>query len=66
MDEVFGVENFKNDISRIKSNPKNFGRKAYGNQKDMILFYAKNSNKNIFNNITIPLTNEEIIERLTK
>ena len=66
MDEIFGPENFKNDISRIKSNPKNFGRKAYGNQKDMILFYAKNSNKNIFNNITIPLTNEEIIERFNK
>ncbi len=30
MDEIFGVENFKNDISRIKSNPKNFRRKAYG------------------------------------
>ncbi|NMB07302.1 MAG: site-specific DNA-methyltransferase [Tissierellia bacterium] len=66
MDEIFGIENFKNDISRIKSNPKNFGRKAYGNQKDMILFYAKNSNKNIFNNITIPLTNEEIVERFNK
>lgn len=66
MDEIFGPENFKNDISRIKSNPKNFGRKAYGNQKDMILFYAKNCNKNIFNNITIPLTNEEIIERFNK
>lgn len=66
MDEIFGIENFKNDISRIKSNPKNFGRKAYGNQKDMILFYAKNSNKNIFNNITIPLTNEEIVECFNK
>ena len=66
MDEIFGSENFKNDISRIKSNPKNFGRKAYGNQKDMILFYAKNSDKNIFNNITIPLTNEEIIQRFNK
>ncbi|NCC20679.1 hypothetical protein EOM33_06585, partial [Candidatus Saccharibacteria bacterium] len=41
MDEIFGVNNFKNDISRIKSNPKNFTRKAYGNQKDMVLFFAK-------------------------
>lgn len=26
MDEVFGVENFRNDITRIKCNPKNFDR----------------------------------------
>ena len=55
MDEIFGVDNFKNDISRIKSNPKNFARKAYGNQKDMVLFFARNKDKNIFNNITIQL-----------
>ena len=40
MDEVFGAENFLNDIARIKSNPKNFKRPAYGNQRDMVLFYA--------------------------
>ncbi len=44
MDEVFGKENFINDITRIKSNPKNFQRKAYGNTKDMILFYSKTKN----------------------
>jgi adenine-specific DNA-methyltransferase len=59
MDEIFGIENFKNDISRIKSNPKNFSRKAYGNQKDVILFYAKNKNANIFNNVTTKLTESE-------
>ena len=41
MDDVFGPENFRNDITRIKCNPKNFSRKGYGNIKDMILFYAK-------------------------
>ncbi len=41
MDEVFGTSNFRNDITRIKCNPKNFDRKAYGNIKDMILFYTK-------------------------
>lgn len=41
MDEVFGRENFRNDIARIKCNPKNFDRKAYGNVKDLILFYSK-------------------------
>ncbi len=43
MDEIFGEENFINDISRIKCNPKNFSRKAYGNYKDLILFYSKSS-----------------------
>jgi adenine-specific DNA-methyltransferase len=40
MDEVFGIENFKNDITRIKCNPKNFDRIGYGNIKgfDFILF----------------------------
>ena len=41
MDEVIGAENFRNDITRIKCNPKNFARRAYGNTKDMILFYSK-------------------------
>jgi adenine-specific DNA-methyltransferase len=41
MDEVFGIANFKNDITRIKCNPKNFQRKGYGNIKDMVLFYTK-------------------------
>ena len=55
MDEVFGVDNFINDITRIKSNPKNFKRKAYGNQKDIIYFYAKKKDQNIFNDITTQL-----------
>ncbi|MCD8283191.1 MAG: site-specific DNA-methyltransferase [Opitutae bacterium] len=44
MDEIFGIENFRNDITRIKCNPKNFSRKAYGNIKDLILFYSKTDN----------------------
>ncbi|MBI4931745.1 MAG: site-specific DNA-methyltransferase [Bacteroidetes bacterium] len=44
MDEVFGIENFRNDITRIKCNPKNFSRKGYGNMKDLILFYSKTDN----------------------
>jgi|SRR5215204_386157 len=41
MDEVFGIKNFRNDITRIKCNPKNFSRQGYGNIKDLILFYTK-------------------------
>jgi adenine-specific DNA-methyltransferase len=60
LDEVFGPENFRNDISRIKSNPKNFGRKAYGNRKDIVLFYAKRRGSNIFNDVTACLGDGEM------
>ena len=40
MDEVFGERNFRNSITRIKCNPKNFNRYSYGNVKDTILFYS--------------------------
>jgi adenine-specific DNA-methyltransferase len=43
MDEVFGIKNFRNDITRVKCNPKNFNRLGYGNIKDLILFYTKSS-----------------------
>jgi adenine-specific DNA-methyltransferase len=62
LDEVFGSNNFLNDITRIKSNPKNFSRRAYGNEKDTIYFYAKNKEHNIWNNIT----KSEDRERLKK
>ena len=58
MDEVFGIQNFQNDITRIKCNPKNFHRKAFGNIKDMILFYTK-SKDNIWNDIRTPLSESD-------
>lgn len=66
LDEVFGISNYKNDITRIKSNPKNFSRKAYGNQKDMILFYAKNSNSNIFNDVRVSLDEADKVRMFQK
>lgn len=66
MDEVFGRENFKNDITRIKSNPKNFFRRAYGNEKDLILFYSKNYKKNIWNDVRIAYSKEELQEKFPK
>ena len=66
MDEVFGKNNFRNDIARIKSNPKNFYRKAYGNEKDLILFYTKNYKNNIWNDIKVPLDENDIAKRFSK
>jgi len=60
LDEIFGMQNFKNDIARIKCNPKNFERSAYGNEKDVILFYAKNAKKNIWNEVKTRLDNDEL------
>ena len=59
MDKVFGQKNFRNDITRIKCNPKNFSRKGYGNIKDLILFYSKSENY-IWNDIRMPRTKDEI------
>lgn len=64
MDEVFGSNNFRNDITRIKCNPKNFQRKAYGNIKDLILFYSKTDSL-IWNNPK-QKKSEEDIKRLFK
>ncbi|MBS1571437.1 MAG: site-specific DNA-methyltransferase [Bacteroidetes bacterium] len=58
MDEIFGIENFKNDITRVKCNPKNFARKGYGNIKDLILFYSKSDNL-IWNEPKTPYTEED-------
>ena len=30
LDDIFGPENFRNSIARIKCNPKNFARHSYG------------------------------------
>ncbi|MFA5742616.1 MAG: site-specific DNA-methyltransferase [Candidatus Paceibacterota bacterium] len=59
MDEVFGKKNFRNDITRIKCNPKNFDRSAYGNVKDLILFYSKNEDY-IWNNPKSPFSEDDI------
>ena len=64
MDEIFGEENFVNDIARIKCNPKNFSRKAYGNVKDLVLFYSKTNNY-IWNDQKVPFS-EEDLKRLFK
>ncbi len=59
MDEVFGINNFRNDITRVKTNPKNFNRTGYGNIKDLILFYSK-AEKPIWNEPRQAYTEKDI------
>lgn len=66
MDEIFGYNNFINDITRIKCNPKNFSRNAYGNYSDMVLFYAKNRDKNIWNEVKEKMSEEKRKELFPK
>ncbi len=65
MDNVFGIGNFRNDITRIKCNPKNFKRVGYGNIKDLILFYSKSSNP-IWNEPKIKYTEKELVKLFPK
>lgn len=66
MDEIFGEENYRNDITRIKSNPKNFDRKAYGNEKDVIFFYCKNGKNQLWNEIKEKASDEELAKLFPK
>lgn len=65
MDEVFGIENFRNDITRVKCNPKNFNRIGYGNIKDLILFYTK-TDKPIWNEPREKYTERDLEKLFTK
>jgi adenine-specific DNA-methyltransferase len=65
MDEIFGINNFRNDITRIKCNPKNFKRHGYSNIKDMILFYSK-SKKFVWNHPREPFMEKELFRLFPK
>ncbi|MBW2147468.1 MAG: site-specific DNA-methyltransferase [Deltaproteobacteria bacterium] len=70
MDKIFGKENYRNEITRIKCNPKNFFRKAYGNVKDVIFFYSKTkpsgNDPMVWNDYRRPLTDIEIAKQFPK
>ena len=60
MDQVFGPENFRNSITRIKCNPKNFARYSYGNIRDTILFYSVSPRQITWHPQRVPMTDSEI------
>jgi adenine-specific DNA-methyltransferase len=59
LDDVFGDEHFISEIARIKCNPKNFPRKAYGNIRDTILVYSK-TDEYVWNDPRRSLSGEDI------
>lgn len=65
LDQVFGEERFVNEISRVKCNPKNFSRAAYGNVKDVVLFYSK-TGRRVWNDAREPLSPEAVARLFPK
>lgn len=68
MDEAFGVRCFRNQITRIKCNPKNFARRAYGSVCDIVCFYSRSPlgsspDPMVWNDHRLGFSDEEI-ERL--
>lgn len=65
LDQIFGIENYRNDITRIKCNPKNFSRVGYGNIKDVIFFYTKGKDP-IWNDPRIGYTEADLVKGYPK
>lgn len=61
IDEIFGPENFRNCITRKKSNPKNYTRNQFGNVSDYLLFYSKTAGY-VWNRQSEPWTEERARE----
>ncbi len=64
MDEIFGVQNFRNWITRRKCSHKNYTKKTYGNISDYILFYTK-SDTYVWNRPTEAWTTERSLKEYT-
>jgi len=61
LDEVFGENNFVNEIIREKCNPKNYTRNQFGNIHDTIFVYVKNRESQIWNKPYLTRTKEAIL-----
>ena len=62
MDEIFGIENFKNEIVWQRSDPHNDAKKKYGNIHDTILYYSKPNAKYYWDKITVELSESAQVE----
>ena len=61
LDEIFGRANFRNEIVREKSNPKNYTRLGFGNIHDNIYLYTK-SDEFIWNKIFAERNEAKIVQ----
>lgn len=61
LDEIFGVRNFRNFITRRKCSSKNFTHKAFGDIADYILFYTKGDTW-VWNKPVEPWTDEHALK----
>jgi len=59
MDQIFGLKNFRNEVSWKRSSAHNDPSSQFGRIKDTILFYSKSSN-NLFNRIFTEYSDEYI------
>lgn len=64
-DEIFTMNMFRADITRVKGNPKNFIKRNYGNIKDNILFYTKTDDY-IWNKPYVPFKDWELKKNYPK
>ncbi len=59
MDDVFGPDNFINEIIRIKCNPKNYTSNAFGNIHDVLFSYSK-SEEPTWNKLLAPISPQDM------
>ena len=66
MDEIFGEDNFKNDITWKRQTSSGFkGKTAMGKNHDNILCYVMNNDDHIYNTEYIPYSDEYIKQRFS-
>lgn len=65
LDEIFGYESFRNEIARKCTNAKN-NSSNWGRVYDNILFYVKNPNDFVWNEMKEPKTESELLTQYNK
>ncbi len=66
MDEIFGEDNFKNDITWKRQTSSGFkGKTAMGKNHDNILCYVMNNDDHVYNTEYIPYSDEYIKQRFS-
>ncbi|MCA6504004.1 MAG: site-specific DNA-methyltransferase [Pseudanabaena sp. M165S2SP1A06QC] len=64
LDEIFGYDSMKNEVIRVKCNPKNSKIKAFGNIHDSLYIYTKDEDKDFVWNYQREEIDTEDIKRI--